>query len=347
MTAALPARVLEQTPAPMAPPAVEAHGLCKTYDGHAVVRHVDLSIPGGCVYGLLGRNGAGKSTLTRMLTGMIHPDAGTARLLGEDIRSIAPKTRGRVAYTAEGHPLYAGLTVRQSVRLMKGLSRRWDGDLVGRILDHFELPDGRKVRRLSKGQRAQLSLALAVGPDPDLFIMDDPTLGLDPVVRRDFLESMVQIIQRPGRTVVFSSHVLGDVERVADRIGVMVDGVLRVDCPTDLFKASARKLVLRFEGPPPSYPPAGSESPAGLVYAHRRGRELDLFVVGAAAEHRAMAERLNPASLEVLELNLEDAFLEYARGRRKPLPVFASGPTLPATGVGEAIESGTAEEDER
>ena len=103
-----------------------------------------------------------------------------------------------------------------------------------------------RIRRLSGGERAQVSLALAVASDPELLILDDPTLGLDTVVRRDFLESLIQIIHRRGRTILFSSHILGDVERVADRIGILVDGVLRVDCPTEHFKESIRKVVLEF-----------------------------------------------------------------------------------------------------
>ena len=123
--------------------------------------------------------------------------------------------------------------------------------LVDQILDHFELARTQKFRRLSRGQQAQVSLALAVAPDPELLMLDDPTLGLDTVVRRDFLESLIQIIQRQGRTILFSSHILGDVERVADRIGIMVGGVLRVDCRTETFRESIRKLVLEFAGTPP------------------------------------------------------------------------------------------------
>ena len=116
-------------------------------------------------------------------------------------------------------------------------------------------------------------------------ILDDPTLGLDTVVRRDFLESMIQIIQRQGRTILFSSHILGDVERVADRIGVLVDGVLRVDCPTDLFKESIREVVLDFPGPPPEFPPC-----RGLVSSRVVGRRRELIVVGFGEEHRRIAE---------------------------------------------------------
>src|SRR5262249_3547691 len=158
----------------------------------------------------------------------------------------------------------------------------------------------------SKGQRAQVSLALAIAPDPELLILDDPTLGLDTNVRRDFLESMIQIIQRRGRTILFSSHVLGDVERVADRAGIMVDGVLRVDCPAEPFKRSVRKLVAEFAHEPPVLPPC-----PGLLGTWRVGNRLELVFVGFGPAQRAAVEALRPRRLEVLELNLEDAFIEY------------------------------------
>ena len=117
-------------------------------------------------------------------------------------------------------------------------------------------------------------MALAVATDPELLILDDPTLGLDTVVRRDFLESLIQIIQRRGRTILFSSHILGDVERVADRIGILVDGVLRVDCPTDHFKESVRKVLLEFSGEPPEL----TDCP-GLVNCRMVGRKLELETI--------------------------------------------------------------------
>ena len=163
-----------------------------------------------------------------------------------------------------------------------------------------------------------MSLALAVALEPELLILDDPTLGLDTVVRRDFLESLIQIIQREGRTIFFSSHVLGDVERVADRIGIMVDGVLRVDCPTDVFRESVKKLVLEFVGPVPE----GFACP-GLVNSWTVGSRLELVLVGYDDEQRAAVEALQPRNIEIVDLNLEDAFIEYTRGRRRSLPLFA------------------------
>ena len=202
------------------------------------------------------------------------------------------------------------------------LSGRWNQPMVEQILDHFELSSRSKIWRLSQGQRAQVSLALAIAPDPDLLILDDPTLGLDTVARRDFLVSMIQLIQRQGRTILFSSHILSDVERVADRIGILVDGVLRVDCPTEQFKESVRKVVVEFAGRPPAFP--GCQ---GLVNALETGNRLELVIVNFGAEQQRVIESLCPLGWDLVGLNLEDAFVAYTRGPRPSLPVFDNVPT--------------------
>lgn len=297
--------------------AIVTDRLTKHYGGRRVVDAVSLRIPTGTVFGFLGRNGAGKSTTIKMLMGLVQPDCGRIELLGEPRERLSPEERGRIAYLAEGHPLYRWMTIGEAVRFVRPFHPTWNQSLLERILDHFALSPRTKIGRLSNGQRAQVSLALAVAPDPELLVLDDPTLGLDTIVRRDFLESLIQIIQRRGRTILFSSHILGDVERVADRIGVLVDGVLRVDCPTDAFRESIRKVVLDFGGAPPEFP-----SCRGLVGSRRVGSRLESVIVGFGEEHRRLAESLSPRSVEVLELNLEDAFIEYTRGPRPAIPLF-------------------------
>jgi ABC-2 type transport system ATP-binding protein len=297
--------------------AIETRGLTKYYGGRPVVHALDLKIPVGCVYGFLGRNGAGKSTTIKMLTGMVRPDFGEARLLGEHSAQLPPATRARVAYLAEGHPLYGHLSIKAMERLTRAFYPNWNQALFDQIIDHFELPRKKRIRRLSNGQRAQVSLALAVAPDPELLILDDPTLGLDTVVRRDFLESMIQIIQRTGRTILFSSHNLGDVERVADRIGILVQGVLRVDCPTEHFKQALRKVVLEFTGPPPEFPVQN-----GILSDCVIGNRRELVIANFSDEHRRAAEAQEALSIDVLELPLEDAFVEYTRGPKRSLPIF-------------------------
>lgn len=301
------------------PDAIVTERLTKHYGERRVVDSLNLHVPQGSVYGLLGRNGAGKSTAIKMIMGMVRPDSGRALLLGEDAANLSNATRSRIAYLAEGHPMYGWMSIDDAIRFTRAFYPRWNGVLVDQILDHFELSCRQKFRRLSRGQQAQVSLALAVAPDPELLVLDDPTLGLDTVVRRDFLESLIQIIQRQGRTILFSSHVLGDVERVADRIGVMVKGALRVDCRTETFRESVRKLVLEFAGSPPDAPRI-----SGLVSCRQVGNSLEIVVVGYDDGQREAVESLEPLSIEVLDLNLEDAFIEYTRGPRRSLPIFAT-----------------------
>lgn len=299
------------------PDAISTRGLTKYYGRRCVVNALDLRVPTGSVYGLLGRNGSGKSTTLKMLLGFVRPDRGSASLLGDDAAALSPATRSKIAYIAEGHPFLRWMTIDEAVRFTRSFYPHWNGELLDQILDHFALPRRAKIRRLSNGQRAQVSLALAVAPDPELLILDDPTLGLDTVVRRDFLESLIQIIQREGRTILISSHILADVERVADRIGILVDGVLRADCPTDYFKLSIRRVVLEFAAEPPAFPACD-----GLVSTWRVGNRLEVVLVGYGTRHEQLIESLEPTSMDVLELNLEDAFIEYTRGPRRSLPLL-------------------------
>ncbi|MBC8290145.1 MAG: ABC transporter ATP-binding protein [Planctomycetes bacterium] len=291
--------------------------LTKFYGEKRAVDALSLNVPEGSVYALLGRNGAGKSTTIRMLTGIVQPDFGSATIFGEDVSSLSPETKARVAWAAEGHPLYRWMRVGQMARFASAFHSNWNEDLVRQILDHFEIPLKKRIFQLSYGQRAQVSLALAVAPDPKLLILDDPTLGLDTVVRRDFLESMIQIIQRDGRTILFSSHILSDVDRVADRIGILVDGVLRADCPIDHFRDAIRKVVVEFDDPPKALPDC-----RGLVSTRIVGTRIELAFVDFGDEQRSALEKIGAKSIEVLDLNLEDAFVEYTRGRKGTLPLF-------------------------
>jgi len=298
--------------------AIVTERLTKYYGPRCVVNTLNLHVPTGTVYGFLGRNGAGKSTTIKMLLGMAQPSHGKVELLGHDVASLPPEVKGRIAYLAEGHPLYGWMTVGEAVRFARAFHpERWNQAVLDQILDYFGIPPKTKLRRLSNGQRANVALALAIAPDPDLLILDDPTLGLDTVARRDFLMSMIHLVQRQGRTILFSSHILADVERVADRIGILVDGVLRVDCPTEHFKESVSKVVLEFPGKPPTFPGC-----AGLVQVWEVGHRLELVIVNFGDEQKQVIESLGPLSWDVVGLNLEDAFVDYTRGPRRSLPVF-------------------------
>jgi ABC-2 type transport system ATP-binding protein len=307
---------------PLLTHAIVTERLTKYYGSRCVVNGLNLRVPAGSVFGFLGRNGAGKSTTIKMLLGMAQPNYGRIELLGHELSVLPAEVRGRIAYLAEGHPVYSWMTVTEAARYFRAFHPgRWNQRLLDQILEHFELPLRTKLRRLSNGQRASVALALAVAPDPDLLVLDDPTLGLDTVARRDFLMSMIHLVARKGRTILFSSHILADVERVADRIGILVDGVLRVDCPTERFKESVSKIVLEFAGKPPTFP--GCE---GLVQAWEVGRRLELVIVDFGPSQRQVIESLKPLAWDAVGLNLEDAFVDYTRGPRRSLPVFGEEP---------------------
>ncbi len=289
--------------------ALQTRDVVRFYGNQCVCRSISLSVPEGIVYGLLGRNAAGKSTLLKMAMGLVRPDRGEIEVLGHDAWELDPKVKARIAFTAEGHPLPRWMSVEELIRFTSSFYTRWQKETANQLLSHFRLPRASKVKSLSNGQRAQLSLTLALAIDPDLLILDDPTLGLDPVVRRDVLDAIVRFVQRPGRTVVISTHQMSDVERIADRIGVLVDGVLRVDAPVAQFREAVKRLVISFEGRPPRLPVF-----EGLVNVQRDRDKLMAVVVDWDERKRRIVEALDPQAIEVLDLSMEDAFVEYARG---------------------------------
>ena len=166
--------------------AIEIQGLVVSYARRRAVNGLSLTVPAGSVYGFLGPNGAGKTTTIKMLLGFRRPDDGSARVLGHDVVSESLEVRARVGFASEVNSLYEGMTVPRICRFCRDVSRGWNQGLVDRYIGVFGLPEQAKVRKLSKGQKAQLQLCLALGSDPEVLILDEPTSGLDPVARRAF-----------------------------------------------------------------------------------------------------------------------------------------------------------------
>lgn len=289
--------------------AIETDKLTRYYNGRCAVDQVTLRIPEGCVYGLLGPNGSGKTTTIKMMLGLLKPTRGTARLLGHDSTRLPPKLRDRIGYVAEGHELYRSATIRDLAEFQSAFFSRWNGRSFKQMLDHFRLLPKQRIRQLSNGQRAQVSLALTLACEPDLLIMDDPTLGVDPVIRRRFLESMIQLISQSGRTVLFSSHVLADVERVAQRIGILTFGVFRVDCTLTEFKQKLRRIRVVFDS---AVPPL-LDLP-GLVWLQLTGRECILTIAHYDGTHETALRQRGARVIEPLESTLEDLFIDYNSG---------------------------------
>jgi ABC-2 type transport system ATP-binding protein len=295
---------------------IQTRGLTRYFGRMCAVDQVTLGIPRGSVFALLGRNGSGKSTLTRMLLGLLEPTRGSATVLGEDSRHLSPATRGRIGYVAEGHPLIGWMRVRNLADFQRSFYPHWDEKLFKTVIDQFSLNDRASAVSLSRGQRAGLSLALALATRPELLVMDDPSMGLDPVARRTLLEAMILVTRKAGHTIFFSSHVLDDVERVADHVAILDRSVLRVSASVEEFRRRVKRLVLNFAGPAPA-----AASIRGLVEARREGQALRLTVANPDADtDRAIAE-LGAISVEEQSISLEEAVIAYLgqRGQRESL----------------------------
>ena len=294
--------------------AIEVQDLVKYYDGRCILHDIDLKVPRGCIYGLLGRNGCGKTTIIRILLGLEPPTRGRTMLLGQDSTALSAQTRGRIGYVAEGHNLIQNYKVHRIIGLCKGLSLHWNEEFFGRLMETFRLPLDRRVRELSAGMRAELNLALAMASDPELLILDDPTLGLDTVARRQFLELAIDLIQKADRTILFSSHILSDVERIADRIGVIVAGRLVVDCELQELKDRIRKLRVLFEDEPPE-----DIYLTEIVNRQVQGREMVLTVANWNAQKQAILDTFKPVSCTEIPMTLEDIFIECTRPAGEPV----------------------------
>ncbi len=298
-------------------PAVQYHQVVKSYSGRRVVDGLSFSIPAGTTFGLLGPNGAGKSTSLKALMGLLEIDGGTIELFGNNIASVRNtadyvQLRQRVGYVSEVHSIYRWMKIWQAIKFVKSFYASWNDSLTDELMETFQLDRNRKVSQLSKGMLAKLSLLLAVAHEPDLLILDEPTSGLDAMVREEFLYGILKTIASEERTVIFSSHSIDDVQRIADRIALINDGKLIVNQPVDDILSSTKRLraALKDDTKP-------NWVPESTIWQEVERREWQLTVRDYSPEMIQQFETRNEVeSIEVRDLSLEDIFKDYVRGGR-------------------------------
>src|SRR5262245_16529960 len=230
--------------------AIEIHRLSKFYPGKKAVDRLNLSIPPGAIFALLGDNGAGKSTTIRILNGLTPPDQGWAKVLGHDSWADAYRLRQRIGYVPERPKFYDWMTVREIGWFTSGFQRRGYLDRYLDLTEQFLLEPRSRLSTLSKGQYAKVGLALALAIDPEVLILDEPTSGLDLLVRREFLASMVGLAGQ-GRTILICSHQVAEVERIASHVAFLAQGKLLLAAPLEELRQRVVRLRLRFEDQPP------------------------------------------------------------------------------------------------
>jgi ABC-2 type transport system ATP-binding protein len=270
---------------------IRTQGLTKYYGGKKVVDRLDLAVPRGAIYAMLGDNGAGKSTTIKMLTGLLPADAGRATILGQDCWKAAYPLRHKVGYVPEKPRFYDWMTVREIGRFAAGFHRFGFAERYLSIVERFGLDRGAKLKDLSKGGYAKVGLALALAIDPEVLILDEPTSGLDLFTRREFLGSMVELAGE-GRTILLSSHGVAEVERVASHVAFLAQGHLLLHGPLDELRTRMIRVSVRHDGTP--------HDPAGL------GTVLD--VESSGREWQAVI--LDPDRIALDDLRHRDGVLE-------------------------------------
>jgi len=289
--------------------AIQTEHLTRYFGAKRVVYDLNLSVPHGSIFGFLGRNGSGKTTTLRMVLGLLAPTWGTSRVLGHDSQQLPPQVRARLGYLAEGHPVHGWMRVKDAQAYQSRFYPKWNRDMFNTVLEFFRVDPKTRARHMSRGERAGLCLAMTLAPEPDLLILDDPAIGLDPVARRSLLESMVYATRKADRTIIFSSHLLADIERMADHIAVLDYSIMRAQCSLETFRSCVQQFVLRFEDKPPQLPPI-----RGVIQCIPQQNTLRLTLVNVTQETRAALQRLGAISIDEVPISLEDAFVSYLGG---------------------------------
>jgi len=293
--------------------AIELRNVSYTAGKSFEIRDLTLNVPYGSIYGFLGPNGSGKTTTIRLFTGMHRATHGEISVLGHSIPREAPRALARTGFVPERPHLYPSLTVDESMRYHASFFPTWDEKWAGELLDRMRLVPEQRISRLSKGETGKLLILLALSQKPDLLVLDEPTDGLDPVVRRDVLTAILDYVSVAGATVFISSHLVHELERICDWVGVLDDGDLVAELPMQSFKNGIKRIRV---GDPPALP---GDTPFVLL-ARTSANGLSTgetwIVRGWQAPMTQYFEGVGATVREVIDLDLEEGFVELLRSSR-------------------------------
>lgn len=306
---------------------IQAQGLTKTFRGVVAVNALDLRVERGMVYGLIGRNGAGKTTTLRLLMGLLKPDSGEARLLGEDWWRAGASMRQRVAYVAQGGRAPDWMTVDDLSRYSAHFFERWDSGLARELARRWELPWNRPLGRLSGGHQRLAALLAALSAHPEVLILDEPAAGLDPVVRRDLLRCLVEALMRTdGCTVLLSTHLLADIERLATHVGILDRGRVVSSGSVEDWQRTMRRVQVVCPG---REVPREVEVP-GTLREDRLGPVLTAIARVTDDAQLDGLRAIEGVRVNVFPLTLEDLFVEWFEPRGQEGPMSGPGPGGPS-----------------
>lgn len=283
-------------------PAISCIGLYKNYGSKQVLQGIDLEVPSGTIFALLGTNGAGKTSLIRTMLGLTPSSGGQVNVLGEEPYKIGSQLRQRIGYVSEEQGLYGWMSVAGMIKFCKALYEHWDDNLIAKYLDHFRLDPHSIIRTLSKGQTVKLALILALAPQPDLLILDEPMNGLDPLAQYEFLQIILKDFNLEGRTIFYSTHILADVQTTAHQAAILHDGKIQTIGSIDEIRSGIAKVKVK-KGTDP-------RTINGISLNQNPSEEFLLVPSASLPEVAAASEEVIP------QVSLEEAFFFHCMGRK-------------------------------
>jgi ABC-2 type transport system ATP-binding protein len=286
---------------------VSITGLSRRFGSKTVLTDVSLYVPRGGVFGLVGENGAGKTTLIKHILGLLRAETGTVRVFGMDPVSEPVSVLGGIGYLSEQPDLPGWMRVDELLRYTQAFYPNWDAAYAERLRVQFGLDSAQRLNTLSKGQTAKAGLLAAQAHRPELLLLDEPSSGLDPLVRRDILEAVIRTVADEGRTVFFSSHLLEEIERVSDHIAMLHQGRLVLCGSLDEIKAQHRQFTLHFESAQVKPPVI-----AGAFNVCGQGKEWTVMCNGARTELPAIAANLGARIVDEHAPSLNEIFVARA-----------------------------------
>ena len=296
-------------------PVVKIERLSRRYRKKRALDKISITVPQGVVYGLVGENGAGKTTLVKHILGTLRPQEGDVQVFGLAPSSNPVDVLSRIGYLSEDRDLPGWMRVRELMAYTAAFYPAWDQDYAEDLRKRFNLAPDARIKKLSRGEKAKMGLLAALAYRPPLLLLDEPSSGLDPSARRDIVGAIVRTVADEGRTVIFSSHILDEVERVADIVAMIHGGQCVFEGPLDDIKARHHRMVLRL-------PDTLTALPAlpGVLHAERSGREYTVVCDGAADALRAAATAQRLEIIEEARPTLEDIFLARVAPTQEDTP---------------------------
>lgn len=293
------------------PPVIAINGLTRRFKSRMALDDISLNVERGQVFGLVGANGAGKTTLIKHLLGLLKAESGAVRVFGLDPVADPVAVLGRVGFLSEDRDLPGWMRVDELIRYSRAFYPSWDPDYAEQLRRQFQLDPASRVKHLSRGELAKAGLLVALAHRPELLVLDEPSSGLDPVVRREMLEAIVRTVADEGRTVFFSSHLLDEIERVSDRVAMMAGGRVVLEGRLDEILESHHRLTLRFAAPLAKPPVL-----AGALHISGKGVEWTAVCNGQRGELEAAAASLGARVVEEDSPSLDEIFLARVGGGR-------------------------------